>query len=174
MLAHAIAYDRASPPTSASCAPPGPGAGRPPPPATRRLPRAKKACSTAGSSTLLFLLLPDPRGLAGQPAQVVELRAAHLAPPHDLHRRHVRRVEREDPLDAHARRHLADHERLVDASAAPADAHPLERLEALLVAFAHPHHHLHRVAGAKGGQVGTEPLAPDRRPPGHRSTPPSR
>jgi len=62
-------------------------------------------------------------------------------------------MEREDPLDAHACRNLADCEGLVDAAAAPGDADALERLQPLFFTFAHAHHHTHRVARRKGRDV---------------------
>src|SRR5512135_2364450 len=140
-------------------------------PASRRTPRANHASSTAGSSTSTFALLPDPPRLAGEPAQVGELRAADLPLPHHLHRPHARPVQREDPLHAHARGPLPHRERLADPAAEPPPAHALERLEALLLPLLDAHHHLHGVAGAEIGQVLAQPLALDLPQPVHRSLP---
>src|SRR5690349_14337130 len=51
-------------------------------------------------------LLPDPRRLAAQRPQVVELGPAHPTPPHQLDRGDGRAVHREDPLDPDAGRDL--------------------------------------------------------------------
>src|SRR5919198_703591 len=106
---------------------------------TGRAPRA--APRIAGHRGLPFgagapiagLTLADACRLPAQPAQVVELGAAHLAAPHHGEVGDHRAVHRKDPLDAHAVRHLADGERLRHPAPAPGDAHPLERLDALLV-----------------------------------------
>src|SRR6185295_3896740 len=98
-------------------------------------------------------LLPDPGGLSGQPAQEVQLGAPHttLAQQPDLGDQ--RRMEREDSLDAHARRNLPNGERLVDAAAAPGNADALERLQPLLLTLADAHHDAHRIAGREGWDV---------------------
>src|SRR5881396_133408 len=107
-------------------------------------------------------LLADPRRLAGQPPQEVELGAAHATLADQLDLRDRRRMQRENALDADARRDLADGERRVDPGAAAADADALERLQSLLVALAYPHHHPDGVARIERRDVGLEPLALDR------------
>src|SRR5436309_7688954 len=54
-------------------------------------------------------LLADPRRLAGQPPQEVELGAAHPTLAHQLDLRDRRRMQREDALDADARRRSEEH-----------------------------------------------------------------
>src|SRR5215211_1727084 len=122
-------------------------------PAIRLLPGA----GAGGGHRRLDLLLANARGLAGEVAQVVELRAAHAAAADDRDVRPHRAVHREDALDADAVRDLADRERLADPAAAAGDAHPLEGLEALLVALAHAHVHAQGVARPERRDV-AEPL----------------
>src|SRR6187402_2970322 len=83
------------------------------------------------------LLLGDARLLAAQTAQVIELRAAHLAAAHDLDAVHHRRVERKHALDALAVGNLAHREALVDAAARARDAHALIGLQARALALDH-------------------------------------
>src|SRR5688500_17732356 len=97
--------------------------------------------------------LLDARRLPATIAQVVQLRTTNPAAAHDRDRVDGRRVDREDPLDADAARHLADREGLADATALARDAHALEGLQSLLVAFAHAHVHAQRVAGCEIRQV---------------------
>src|SRR2546422_11351712 len=73
-------------------------------------------------------LLADPRRFPGEPAQEVQLGAPYPALPQQADFGDQRRVQREDPLDAHTRGNLADGERLVDAAAAPRDANALEQI----------------------------------------------
>src|SRR5690606_15856682 len=75
-------------------------------------------------------LLLDSRGLAGAAAQVVELGPAHVAATLDVDRVDQRRVELERPLDALARRDLADDERGIQPAVAAADHDAFERLDA--------------------------------------------
>src|SRR5262249_38307883 len=70
----------------------------------------------------VLLLLGDARRLAAATAQVIELRAAHLAAAYDLDRVDERRVEREHALDAFAVGNLAHREALVEAAARARDA----------------------------------------------------
>ena len=86
------------------------------------------------------------RGLALQIAQVVQLRAADLGRTRHFDLLDRRRVQREDALDALPERDLADGERRARAAAMQADDDAFEHLNALLVAFAHLHVHLDRVA----------------------------
>src|SRR5438552_8134860 len=95
----------------------------------------------------------DACRLAREPAQEIQLGPAYPPFAHQPDFGDRRRMEREDPLDADARRNLADGERLVDPAAAPGDTDALERLETLLLTFAHPHHDAHRVAGREGWDV---------------------
>src|SRR5262245_66127233 len=63
-------------------------------------------------------------------------------------------MEREDALDALAEGYLPDRERGAGAAAMHADHHALENLNALLVALAHLHVTLHRVARLHRRTVG--------------------
>src|SRR5689334_22622047 len=107
-----------------------------------------------------FLLLGDAGLLAAQSAQIIELRAAHLAAAHDLDRVDKRRIEREDALDTLAVRNLAHREALVDAAARARDADTLVGLHARALALDDLHVHDQRVAGREvrdllaGGQLG--------------------
>src|SRR5262249_8840717 len=71
----------------------------------------------------------------------------------------VRRVVREDPLDANAVRDLADGERRSRSLRDPADAHALERLQARLLTLADLRPHLDRIAGAELRQLSLATLA---------------
>src|ERR1019366_5602191 len=93
----------------------------------------------------------DARGLAGHVAKIEQLRPTHAAAAHDGDLGEHRRVHREDALDAHTVRDLADRERLGDAGAATRDAHALEGLQTLLLTFLDAHVDAQRVAGAEGG-----------------------
>src|SRR5580700_4528773 len=92
----------------------------------------------------LFL---DARGLAGQVAQVIELRAAHAAAPLDGDVADGRAVGLEHALHTLAVRDLAHGEGGVQPAIAPGDHHTLVGLHALAVAFDHLHLHHHGVAG---------------------------
>ena len=76
-------------------------------------PRRTGAMGTAPGTTSCTCLLDflHARRLALQLAQEVELGAADLGRPHDVHLLDDRRVHREDALDALAERHLAHRER---------------------------------------------------------------
>src|ERR1700682_1818118 len=87
-----------------------------------------------------------PCGLALQVAQVVQLRATDLGRPHHLDLLDRRRVQREDPLDALAERHLAHGERRARAAAMLPDDEPFKDLNPLLVTLAHLHVHTNGVA----------------------------
>src|ERR1700682_1199339 len=91
-------------------------------------------------------LLADARRFARAAAQVVELRAAHIALALDLDRCDERRVGLEGALDALARGNLAHDERRVEAAIALGDHHPFECLHALSLAFDHVDVHQHGVA----------------------------
>src|SRR5688500_6209057 len=106
----------------------------------------------------LRLALLDARRLAGEVAEIIELRAPHAATAHDLDLGQHRAVKREDALDADAVGDLTNRERRAHTGAAPRDADALECLNALLVTFLHAHVHAQRVTGPEGGDVGAEPL----------------
>jgi hypothetical protein len=89
--------------------------------------------------------------LARAAAQIIELRPAHHAAPHYIDRRDPRRVEGEDALHAFSVRHFAQCEVRIDAGVSAADAHALEDLDALALAFDDPHTHPHRVPRLKFG-----------------------
>src|SRR2546425_8959560 len=95
----------------------------------------------------------DACRLAREPAQEIQLGPAYPAFPHQPDLGDRRRVQREDPLDAHARGNLADGEGLVHAAAPPGNADALERLQALFLTLAHAHHDAHRVAGREGWNI---------------------
>src|SRR6185295_2170713 len=84
------------------------------------------------SSGELFL---DPRRLARAAAQVVQLRAAHVAAALDLDRCDQRAVGLERALDTLAARDLANDEARVQAAIALRDHDALECLDALARAF---------------------------------------
>src|SRR5215470_9014323 len=96
----------------------------------------------AGASDLLF----DPRRLAGEIAQVVELRPPHAAAAFhgDIADRGA--VGLEDALDALAVGDLAHREGGVEAAVALGDDHALVGLHALAVPLHHLHLHHHGVA----------------------------
>src|ERR1700704_5586645 len=136
------------------------------PPRSSPTSRAKIASSTMRCSTLrrpsrprhrpeknersvmmasdLFL---DPRGLAGQIAQVVELGAAHAAATLDGDLADGRAVGLEHALDALAVRDLAHRERGVESAVAARDHDTFVRLHTLTVPFHHLDLHHHGVAG---------------------------
>src|SRR5712691_8713681 len=68
-----------------------------------------------------MLFRPHARLLSHFLAQVVQLRAAHVADLHDLDALDLRRVERERALDADAERLLPHRERLADTGALALD-----------------------------------------------------
>src|SRR5690606_11466258 len=86
---------------------------------------------------------------AAATAQVIELRAPHVAAPHQLDRLDQRAVQREHALDAFAVGNFPNRERRVHAGIAAGDAHALECLQTLAVAFDDAHLDAQRVAGRK-------------------------
>src|SRR5256885_12476700 len=108
---------------------PLPGQARSPPPAP---------------ASELFL---DPRGLARQIAQIVELGAAHAAAALDGDLADRRAVGLEHALDALAVRNLAHRERGVESAVAARDHDALVSLDTLTVALYHLDLHHHGVAG---------------------------
>src|SRR3954468_641590 len=111
---------------------------------TRRCSSAQTARSRTsvgrGAMRSALALLPDSGGLAAQRAQVIQLRAAHPSPANQLDRGDRGAVDREEALDSHTRRDLADRKGLADAATPFRDDQPLERLKTLLVTLADPNH----------------------------------
>src|SRR6185437_8570629 len=100
------------------------------------------ACETNGPSDLFL----DPRCLAREVPQIVELGAADVAAALDGDVADRGAVGLEHPLDAFAVRHLAHGERGVETTVAACDHHALVGLDALAVAFDDLHLHDHGVA----------------------------
>jgi hypothetical protein len=84
-----------------------------------------------------LLHLADARLLPHLRAQVVQLRAAHVADRLHLDLLDLRRVERERPLDADPEGLLADGERLAHARALALDDNALEDLDAATLSLDH-------------------------------------
>src|SRR5277367_2448760 len=91
--------------------------------------------------------LGDARRLAGEAAQVIELRPSHRAASYDLDQGDARRIEREDTLDPLAIGNLPQREVRVDPGILAGDANALERLDALALAVNDLDADTHRVAG---------------------------
>src|SRR5260370_7897041 len=85
--------------------------------------------------------LLDPRGLAAQRPQVVQLGAADLARGHAFDRRDRRGVKRECALHADAVADLPHGEGLARTAALPADDYALEHLDPGAVALGNPDVH---------------------------------
>src|SRR5690606_31039901 len=92
-------------------------------------------------------LLLDPGLLAGELAQVVELRSPHVAAPFHLDRGDEWRIELERPLHALSRRDLAHDERAVQPAIAPRDHDAFVDLHAPARALDHVHRDSDGVAG---------------------------
>src|SRR3984957_8526883 len=90
-------------------------------------------------------LLFDPRGLARQIAQVVQLRATHATATLDRNLADRRAVSLEHALDALAVRNLTHGERRVESTVADGDDDAFIRLDTLTVAFDDLHLHDHGV-----------------------------
>ena len=86
-------------------------------------------------------------------AQVVQLRAAHVAAGGHLDPLDLRRVQRERPLDPDAERLLADGEGLACAAALALQDDALEHLRAAPGALHHLEVHTHPVARLEGGHT---------------------
>src|SRR5699024_8041726 len=113
--------------------------------------RPRRLRARPGSGVLA--LLPDAGLLAGEVAQVVQLRAADVAAGDDLDLVDGRGVHGEHALDADAEGHLADAEGLAHAVALATDDVALEDLDTGAVALDDLHVHLDVVAGAECGDV---------------------
>src|SRR5687768_10893174 len=100
-----------------------------------------------------LLALGNTGPFAGPAAQVVQLGAAHDAAADHLDALDVRRVEREDALDALAEAHLADGEIAVDAAVRAGDADAFVVLNAGALALDHAHADAQRVARAEFGNL---------------------
>src|SRR5690606_22649603 len=98
-------------------------------------PAAAFALDLALAAHLLADELLHARLLADAVAQVVELRAPHVAAAGDLDVLHARAVQREDALDALAGHDAAHGEGLAHSASAQGDDRPGEDLDALLVAL---------------------------------------
>src|SRR5699024_1380241 len=113
--------------------------------------RPRRLRARPGSGVLA--LLPDAGLLAGEVAQVVQLRAADVAAGDDLDLVDGRGVHGAHALDADAEENLADAEGLAHAVALATDDVALEDLDARAVALDDLHVHLDVVAGAECGDV---------------------
>src|SRR5579863_9291324 len=118
---------------------------------TGDVPRKAGASASGGLPALL-----DPRRLAAQVAQVVQLGPADLAAGDRLDLVDRRAVHRERALDANAVAHLADGEGLTQAAALAPDHDTLEDLDAGAVAFRHLNVHLEGVTRAEIRVVSAE------------------
>src|SRR5204862_6280523 len=104
-------------------------------------------------------LCAHPRALADLAAQVVELRAVHVADRGHLDLLDLRRVHRERPLHTDAERLLAHRERLAHAGALALDHDPLEDLHPSPLALDRLEVHAHAVTRLERRQVAAH-LAP--------------
>src|SRR3984957_20187145 len=107
----------------------------------------------AASAGRVLPALLDPRGLAAQVAEVVELGAADPAAGDGLDLVDRRAVHREGALDADAVAHLAHGEGLTQAAALAPDHDTLEDLNAGAVALRHLDVHLEGVTRAETRNV---------------------
>src|SRR5688572_7131475 len=123
-----------------------------------RAPLLLGGAARGGAGIFAADALTDARRLARALAQVIELRAPHLALALDLDRGDQRRVGLERALHAFAGGHLAHDERRVEAAVALGDDHAFERLHALPLALDHVDADDHGVAGRKVGHVLFEAL----------------
>src|SRR5690606_34723123 len=96
---------------------------------------ATRTLALALAADLLADELLHARLLADAIAEVVELRAAHVAAASDLDVLHAGAVHGEDPLDALAGDDAPNGDRLAEAAALVGDHGAREDLDALLVAF---------------------------------------
>jgi hypothetical protein len=103
-----------------------------------------------------LLYLADARLLSHFRAQVVELRAVHVADRLHLDLLDLRRVHRERSLDTDAERLLADGEGLARAGALALDDDALEDLDATALSFDHLEVDAHGVARFELRQVGSQ------------------
>src|SRR5436190_1544892 len=97
--------------------------------------------------------LGDSGRLAGAAAQVIELRPADRATADDLDRIDVRRIEREDALDALAETDLAHGEGAAQAAIGAGDADAFEILDSGALALDDLHADAERVPRAEFGNV---------------------
>src|SRR5262245_10710814 len=102
--------------------------------------------------------LPDPLlthagGLTGQLPQIVELRAPHAAPPHDVHPLDARRVQGERALHTHPVGDAAHREGRLGSLSPPPDHHAFEDLGPLLLALHDFDVHADRVPGIEAVAV---------------------
>jgi hypothetical protein len=100
-------------------------------------------------------LLADLGPLPDEVAEVVQLGAAHIAPPDDLELGDGRGVERERALDADAVAQLAHGVGLVQATTLAGDHIPLEHLDTLFATLDDADVHLDLVTRCERGKVVT-------------------
>src|SRR3972149_9697666 len=111
----------------------------------------------AARAALLFAALFQPRSLAGQFAQIVELGSAHLGLPLHFDLLDARRAQQEGPLHADPMRSQpAPREVGVVAALAVADDGPPEFLDPFAVAFLDPQVDAHGVTRPKLGDLGVD------------------
>src|SRR5262249_25284168 len=136
---------------SEQCSREGLRAGREPvsraPGATGIAPARTAQAHESANQRIASDLFLDPSGLAGQIAQVVQLRAPDAATALDRDVADGRAVCLEDTLHALSVRDLPDGERGVQSAVADRNHDTLVRLDTLAVAFHHLHLHDHRVTG---------------------------
>ena len=99
--------------------------------------------------------------LTREVAEVIELRASHVAAGLDLDLRHEGRLHGEHTFDANTARNLSNREGLADASALATDHDALEDLNALFVAFANAYVNRDGVTHLEGGEITSERLVFD-------------
>ena len=105
-----------------------------------------------GSASLggaVVAALGDTRRLAGAATQIIELRATHGALADHFDRIDVRRIEREDALDAFTERNLPHGEVGAHALVRARDAHALVILNAGALAFNDLHANAQRITGTE-------------------------
>src|SRR5687768_2012971 len=164
MTAHATTGPARGPrPTSSTPASSGPCVARSwrSIPLHRFLPSAMPEGKTASSDSALafrcgrfrntdaYFLLPNTCRLAGEGAEIEQLRAAHATATQHRDVGDHRAVQGEDALDAHAVRNLANRKRRAHTATTTRDADTFEGLEAFLVTFANTDIDAQRIAGAE-------------------------
>src|SRR3569623_1391588 len=116
----------------------------------------KTACLLGGNAFLgraRVAALGDARRLAGTATQIIELGTTHRALADHFDAVDVRRIEREDALDALTERNLAHGEVGAHALVRTRDAHAFVVLDAGALAFDHLDTDLERIARAEIGKL---------------------
>src|SRR5262249_13966578 len=106
-----------------------------------------------GSRHLGRSLLLEPRRLAGQFPEIVELGSSHRGTLDHLDLVDPGRVQREGTLHAHSIRDAPDREGCPGAATALSDHHSLESLQSLLLSLDDLDEHLHGVPGFESSPV---------------------